>query len=111
MGSNLPTSSWPNVQLKLARRAQIQVERMEAWWAAHRPAAPDLFAREFRDALQYILTTPGAGTPWPTPRRLDLKRVLMPRTKNHIYFRVEESGKVVHVLSVWGAPRGATPKL
>jgi hypothetical protein len=62
---------------------------MEAWWAAHRSAAPDLFAREFRDALQYILTTPGAGTPWPTPRRPDLRRVLMPRTKNHLYKAVE----------------------
>jgi plasmid stabilization system protein ParE len=87
---------------------------MEAWWAENRPAAPTLFAREFRDTLELIRTTPGVGIGWPTKRRPTLRRILMERTGNHIYFRyfrVDEKKQVVHILAVWGAPRGTTPKL
>jgi len=101
------------VKLKLAESAQRQAARIEAWWAEHRPAAPSLFAREFRDTLAYLESTPSAGTRWPTQRRPDLMRILMPRTKHHVYFRVERDrdGLVLHVLAVWGAPRGRGPRL
>jgi plasmid stabilization system protein ParE len=84
---------------------------MEAWWAENRPAAPDLFAREFRGTLDEIRMMPGAGIAWPTLRRPTLRRILMPRTENHVYFRVDEKTQTVHVLVVWGAPRGTTPRL
>jgi plasmid stabilization system protein ParE len=84
---------------------------MEAWWAQNRPTAPDLFAREFRDTLEQIRTMPSSGTAWPTERRPSVRRILMPRTENHIYFRVDRKAQTVHVLAVWGAPKGTTPKL
>jgi hypothetical protein len=40
-----------------------------------------------------------------------LRRILMPRTENHVYFEVDEMTQTVHVLAVWGAPKGRTPKL
>jgi hypothetical protein len=86
------------VKLHLGRRLLRQVEKQEAWWGENRPAAPDLFAREFRDTLAIIRATPGAG-------------VLMPKTQNHVYFRVDEGRKVIHVVGVWGTPKGRGPKL
>ena len=35
----------------------------------------------------------------------------MPKTEHHVYFRVNETGATVHVLAVWGAPRGRGPRL
>ena len=35
----------------------------------------------------------------------------MPKTEHHVYFRVDETTATVHVLAVWGAPRGSGPKL
>jgi hypothetical protein len=35
----------------------------------------------------------------------------MPRTENHVYFLVDETAEAVHVLAIWGAPKGRTPKL
>jgi plasmid stabilization system protein ParE len=99
------------VKLKLAEPARHQAVEIEAWWAENRPAAPSLFAQEFRDTLEYIARNPGVGTSWPTPRRPDLRRVLMPRTKHHVYFRVDVPKQVVQVLAVWGAPRGRGPRL
>jgi len=40
-----------------------------------------------------------------------LRRILMPRTENHVYFMVDEMTQTVHVLAVWGVPKGRTPKL
>jgi hypothetical protein len=35
----------------------------------------------------------------------------MPRTKHHLYFRVDVPKQVVEVLAVWGAPRGRGPRV
>jgi plasmid stabilization system protein ParE len=99
------------VKLRLGKRLLLQVERKEAWWAENRPAAPDLFARELRDTLEHITTTPGSGIGWPTPRRPTLRRILMPRTQNHIFFVVDDETQTIDVLAIWGAARERSPKL
>jgi hypothetical protein len=35
----------------------------------------------------------------------------MPRSENHVYFPIDDDGETVYVLSIWGGPRGTTPKL
>ena len=98
------------MKLHLGSRARRQAEKKEAWWAANRPAAQGMFAREFRDTLAVLVTTPGAGVAWPTERRPTLRRILMPETQNHIYFRVDDTKQCVHVLAVWGVRRGRSSK-
>ena len=99
------------MKLELAEPARRQAEEIEEWWAENRPAAPALFAQEFRDTLEFIRGNPGVVTLWPTARRPDLRRVLMPRTRHHLYFRADMTMQVVQVLAVWGAPRGRGPRL
>jgi len=84
---------------------------MEHWWVEHRPAAPTLFADELEATLKQVCEMPGAGVAWPTPRRSSLRRILMPRTRNHVYFRVDEQHQIVVVLAVWGAAKQRGPKL
>ena len=38
-----------------------------------------------------------------------VRRALLPKTKNHVYYAIE--GTAVVVLSVWGTPRGRGPRL
>lgn len=52
MESSLLRSCLRNVKLLLGKRARSDLQRQEAWWAENRPAAPDLFAREFKDTLE-----------------------------------------------------------
>jgi hypothetical protein len=77
----------------------------------HRLDAPELFDEEFRAALVVIRETPGAGARWPTPKHPGLRRVQMPRTRNHLYYYLDERRMTVVVLAVWGAPRGRAPRL
>jgi plasmid stabilization system protein ParE len=84
---------------------------MEAWWVANRPKAPTLFTDELEATFRLLCELRNAGVGWPTTRRPELRRLLMPETKNHVYFMVNEKTQTVHVLSVWGGPRGTTPRL
>jgi plasmid stabilization system protein ParE len=99
------------VKLRVGKRAQQQAKKIEAWWVEHRPAAPTLFLDELEGTFGYITEVRDAGVRWPTPRRPTLRRILLPRTQNHVYFLIDEPTAMVHVLAVWGAPRGTTPKL
>ncbi len=99
------------MKLIVGRRAARQVSRIERWWFENRPSAPTLFTDELERTFRLLVESPAAGVGWPTPRRPDLRRVLMPETRNHVYFRVDEPTQTVRVLAVWGAPRGSAPKL
>jgi hypothetical protein len=83
---------------------------MKSWWRRHRPDAPHRFEQELRAVLGLVLATPDLGRVF---EQEDLnvwaRRVLMPRTRNHIYYSVTATELVV--LTVWGAPQGRGPKL
>ena len=99
------------MKLRIGKRAQRQADKIEAWWVEHRPAAPTLFTDELAWTFQHLCQRSSAGVRWPTSRRPMLRRILMPRTENHVYFMVDEMTQTVHVLAVWGVPKGRTPKL
>lgn len=61
--------------------------------------------------LDLIRTMPGSGIGWPTPRRPTLRRILMSRTHNHIFFAVDDATQTVVVFAIWGAARKHPPKL
>lgn len=99
------------MKLRIGKRAQQQAERIENWWGEHRSEAPTLFTDEIEQVFKTICERSDAGVSWPTARRPKLRRILMPRTENHVYFQIDDDGDTVYVVSVWGGPRGATPKL
>lgn len=99
------------MKLRVGKRAQKQAANIEHWWVEHRAASPDLFAGELEQTFHHICSVSVAGVGWPTPRRPTLRRILMPRSQSHVYFEIHEQTQTVHVLAIWGAPRGTTPKL
>jgi plasmid stabilization system protein ParE len=99
------------MKLRLAPRALAEAKRIKSWWRVNRPAAPDLFEQELDAALERISARPtSAGMPY-EQGNLDaaVRRVLMPKTQNHVYFAIE--GDEIVVVSIWGAPKEHGPKL
>jgi plasmid stabilization system protein ParE len=99
------------VKLRVAEVAQRQIARIEKYWFDQRPDAETLFADELTATFHAITTIRYAGSRWPTTRRPELRRILMPRSMNHLYFVVDIAGDTVRVLAVWGARKGRTPRL
>jgi plasmid stabilization system protein ParE len=97
------------MNVRLAPRALSEAERLKTWWQKNRPASPNLFDEEMAIAIEQIRAAPKVGAPYPSSFGRTVRRLLMPKTANHVYYLARENDIVV--VSVWGAPRGKGPKL
>jgi hypothetical protein len=99
------------VKLRLAGPARRQADRIDRWWRENRPDVGDLFAREFDTARRMIPESPNLGTPYVKRHGILIRRVLLPKTRNHVYYEARTQEDIVMILAVWGAPRGRGPTL
>lgn len=97
------------LDVEVTPRAAAQIEAAAAWWAAHRPAAPDAIRTDFQEAELLLSHEPGVGARSSTARYPDLRRLCLSRVRYHIYYRVR-TGKV-EILAFWHASRGSAPNL
>lgn len=91
------------------RRAAREIEAVDEWWRANRIAAPELFVSELDAVLSAVALMPSLGAPAKAQRARGLRRVLLRRTRYHVYYRVRDD--VLEVLAVWHAARGVGPGL
>lgn len=98
------------MKIQVTAPAQRQADQMDRWWRAHRDAA-GLFAQEFAAALSRILADPEHGGIYVERGGVIVRRVRMPKTRNHVYYELDAAAGVVKILAVWGAPKRRGPKL
>ena len=91
--------------------ADRRVVDAASWWWENRPAARDLFVREFVEAVGKLARAPNLDTPYAHPKIANVRRLLMRRTKYHVYYVYQPEQDEVWVLSVWPGMRGRGPKL
>lgn len=84
---------------------------MDAWWRAHRPEARGLFAEELRDTQRRLVEKPDLGQVFVHRGGVPVRRLLMERTRNHVYYEVHESERVIMIVALWGAVKGSGPDL
>jgi plasmid stabilization system protein ParE len=99
------------VKLAISPQAAADMEAAATWWYANRPAAPLLFERELRQALELISATPNAGSPLRSLKLAGVRRVPLPRTRYLIYYRTFEDRHEVRVLRLWHVSRRGRPRL
>lgn len=94
----------------LSKRAAAEADRIDDYCRQH---ARDrtLFARELVDAVALLEDARVPGSPFPTQRHPQLKRLLMTRSRCHIYFEVDVALQRIEILSVWDARRSRGPGL
>jgi hypothetical protein len=100
------------VTLRFTPNALASIRFRRAWWLANRGKAPSLFADELRlvvakirdntDAARQRYSGDGAATVW---------RLLMPRTRHHLYYQRDEQTNTATVLLVANAIALAGPDL
>ena len=99
------------MKTRLTAPARQQADRIDRWWRENRPAARDLFARELAEARALLAATPEADSPYAERQGVLVRRVLLPRSQQHVYYEVDRENDLVMILAVWGAPRGRGPRL
>ena len=98
------------MKVRLSRRAERAIKRIDERWRAGADH-PDVFLREVLDAITYLETVTSPGTPCPTSRRRRLKRLLLAKSKCHVYFETAEREDAIEVLTVWDGRRERPPQL
>ncbi|MGH7438618.1 MAG: hypothetical protein ACRENE_23260, partial [Polyangiaceae bacterium] len=98
------------MKTRLAAPARKQATSLHRWWRKNRRASPDLFARELEAARKFIASTPELGTVYVERNGTVVRRVLMPKTRNHVYYEIDREHRVAIILAVWGAPKERGPK-
>jgi plasmid stabilization system protein ParE len=98
------------VKLEIAPRAVSEAERCARWWRENRPAARMRFEEELREALDRIRAAPLSGSAYEVIPGREHRRVLMPETRYHVYYRVAGLDRV-RVVAIWSAVRGRGPTL
>lgn len=98
-------------RIELSADAAAQIRAIGDWWNGNRPAAQDLFREELAATLEMLQSAPESAPPYPFPRIPGLRRMLMQRTRYHVYFTYHENRALIFVHAVWHASRGRGPRL
>ena len=99
------------MKFEVSKRAQKQSAKIQTWWRANRTAAPTLFLDELAEAEQSLRRNPESGTIYAMHKTGAVRRILLPRTHHHLFFRYRSDRDELLVLAIWGAPRERGPKL
>lgn len=94
----------------LSKRAARAAERIDARWR-ERGDDPGIFAAEFLSAVERLESTPIPGSPFPTPKRPALKRLLLPKSRCHLYFEIDDVKQMIRILHIWDGRRERAPRL
>ena len=92
-------------------RARRQIERAQAWWRENRDKSPALFVEELAQAERQLTTLPESGELWRIRKKRTIRRWLLPKTGQHLYYTYDRHRDEVLVLAAWGARRGRGPDL
>lgn len=97
-------------EVRATAPARVQMETIAAWWLANRDKAPDLFEEELARAWALLEFAPLSGPHAPGPLS-GFRRLLLTKTRYHVYYTVDEDRRVVEIHAVWHTSHGSLPRL
>jgi plasmid stabilization system protein ParE len=96
-------------RVELSPEALEHAQTIRAWWLEHRPAAPNLFVDELGAALRKLGAMPHIGARYEAAALPEMRRVLLPRTRHHVYYTADDDTQYVRVHAIWHSSRGHGP--
>lgn len=98
------------MRVRFTPEARLAIREKRAWWEQHREKAPRLFVEELAtivaklragaDEQRQQYAARGGRIIW---------RISMPKTRNQVYYRLNEAAGEIEILLVWSAVAGAAP--
>jgi plasmid stabilization system protein ParE len=96
-------------RVELSPEALEHAQAIRAWWIENRPAAPNLFADELGAAIRKLKAAPRTGARYEDAPVHDMRRVLLSRTRYHVYYTVDDDSQLVRVHAIWHTSREHGP--
>ena len=92
-------------------RAQRRVKLVATWWRKNRPSSPTLFDDELDAVIDMLKRQPMLGAEYQMRGGEIVRRTLLKKSAQHVYYSVDETNNAIVIYSVWGERRGRGPKL
>lgn len=102
------------MKVRLAPRALQRARHIKRWWQNNRPGAEAVFEHELERMTRKLATMSPQGplgVVHEVRRGKTIRRVLLPRSQQHVYYSVDEASDTVVIRTIWGARRGRRPRL
>jgi plasmid stabilization system protein ParE len=99
------------LKVRFTPRARQRALAIAKWWRTNRPAAPDLFERELDEVKRRLAEQPELGLVYEKVGDVVMRRVLLPKSEQHLYWAVDKATKSIVVYVIWGARKGRGPRL
>jgi len=102
------------VKVRFAPFAQQRARHIKTWWQNHRPAAEVTFDQELEDLTRRLASMSSRsplGVIDGDKHGQSIRRVLLRKSQQHVYYSIDEATDTVIVRMIWGAQRGQRPKL
>lgn len=101
-----------NYRVQLTAEARRQLQEIDEWWTVNRPKAPALVLRELARARDVVaLDDAMAGKVYRRATSASYRRLLLRRSRFHVYYMVDEGERAVRIVAIWNAVRGHGPDL
>jgi plasmid stabilization system protein ParE len=91
--------------------ADAMIATAVGWWRDNRPRAPELLLEELRAARERLSEFPEAGVLVRRRGFSGLRRLVLRRTRYHLYYRYSPEHDEVWVVAIWAAMRRRGPRL
>lgn len=95
-------------EVRWMRQARRQAAEVQRWWVANRELAPMMFRDELARVLGLLQQNPELGL---LVRGREARRLLLPETKQFLYYRVRPRLRRIEVVALWSALRQFGPPL
>ena len=96
-------------RVELSPRAKAELQAIATWWRENR-SDPEPFDREVAMAVMLLGEHPEAGAPFLRARRPGVRRMLLRRSQQYVYYEFDRSAEIVHVLAIRHTARRLPPR-
>lgn len=98
------------MKIVLLAEAQRRFEAEDEWWRDHRDTK-ELFTDEFEQTLARLIANADVGRAYRHARGKLIQRVLMRKTRCHVYYFHDRDNDVIEIHTIWGARKRRGPDL
>ena len=100
------------MRVRFTPDARLAVRANRSWWESHREKAPRLFLEELAVAVAKLRDgTDRERQQYAARGGRIIWRILTPKTRNHLYYRINDSAGEIEILFLWNAVAGQSPTL
>jgi plasmid stabilization system protein ParE len=85
--------------------ADREIFSARRWWRSHRLGAPDALDDEFSRALGLLARHPEIGALTTSVRAAHTRRIVLPRSRYVLYYRVVPAAMRIEILAFWHTSR------